>query len=179
MKVTMQVLRKYLKFVSTHKYKHCITKISSLQLLYWDNNGIMLLNMSGVIMVQTRRGRGWGQPPSPPPQTPPSTPPRTTSSPEMGVILRSLETIMATLNRQSKRIIEVETTQVSWENSERAQGPRQEPLQDISRELQKIKIPEFLGGRPGKHAKVWLECMKRCFTLNEYTSSSKARMAIF
>ena len=58
---------------------------------------------------------------------------------------------MATLNRQSERIAEVETTQVSRENSERAQGPRQEPLQDISRELQKIKIPEFSGGRPGKH----------------------------
>ena len=86
---------------------------------------------------------------------------------------------MATLNRQSERIAEVETTQVSRENSERAQAPRQEPLQDISRELQKIKIPEFSGGRPGKHAEAWLEGMKRCFALNEYTSSSKARMAIF
>ena len=86
---------------------------------------------------------------------------------------------MATLNRQSERIAEVETTQVSRENSERAQGPRQEPLHDISRELQEIKIPEFSGGRPGKHVKAWLEGMKRCFTLNEYTSSSKARMAIF
>ena len=76
---------------------------------------------------------------------------------------------MATLNRQSERIVEVETTQVSRENSERAQGPRQEPLQDISRELQKIKIPEFSRGRPGKHAEAWLEGMKRCFTLNEYT----------
>ena len=53
----------------------------------------------------------------------------------MGVILRSLETIMAILNRQSERIAEVETTQVSRENSERAQVPRKEPLQDISREL--------------------------------------------
>ena len=65
------------------------------------------------------------------------------------------------------------------ENSERAQGPRQELLQDISRELQKIKILEFSGGQPGKHTEAWLEVMKRCFALNEYTSSSKARMAIF
>ena len=68
---------------------------------------------------------------------------------------------------------------MSQENSERAQVPRQEPLQDISRELQKIRIPEFLGGRLGKHTEAWLEGMKRCFALNEYTSSSKARMAIF
>ena len=31
----------------------------------------------------------------------------------------------------------------------------------------------------GKHAKACLAGMNRCFTLNEYTSSSKARMAIF
>ena len=45
--------------------------------------------------------------------------------------------------------------------------------------MQKIKNPEFSGGGPGKHAEAWLEGMKRCFTLNEYTSSSKDRMAIF
>ena len=71
--------------------------------------------MSGIIMVQTRRGqgrgrgRGRGQPPSPPPQIPPPTPPRTTSAPEMEVILRSLETIMATLNMQLERVVEVKT----------------------------------------------------------------------
>ena len=68
----------------------------------------------GNIMVQTRRGRGQGRGrlPSPLPQAPPPTPPRTTSAPEMEVILRSLETIMATLNMQLERAVEVETKQV-------------------------------------------------------------------
>ena len=40
-------------------------------------------------------------------------------------------------------------------------------------------MPEFSGGHPGRHAEAWLEGMIRCFSLHEYTSSSKARMAIF
>ena len=42
-----------------------------------------------------------------------------------------------------------------------------------------LKIPEFSGGWLGKHAEAWLEGMNRWFTLNEYASSSKARMSIF
>ena len=42
-----------------------------------------------------------------------------------------------------------------------------------------LEIPEFSGGRLGKNAEAWLEGMNRCFTLNEYASSSKDRMSIF
>ena len=74
----------------------------------------------------------------------------------------------------------MENPQAREGNLEGSQGSAPEPpLQDISRELQKIKMPEFTGGRPGRRGEAWLEGMICYFSLHEYTSSSKARMAIF
>jgi hypothetical protein len=36
------------------------------------------------------------------------------------------------------------------------------PLEDITRELQKIKLPEFVGGHASERAEAWLEGMTRC-----------------
>ena len=53
------------------------------------------------------------------------------------------------------------------------------PPEDITRELQKIKLPEFVGGCASEHAEVWLEGMTRCFTLRDYASTSKLKITIF
>jgi hypothetical protein len=47
------------------------------------------------------------------------------------------------------------------------------PPEDITRELQKIKLPEFVGGRASECAEAWLEGMTHCFTLRDYASTSK------
>jgi hypothetical protein len=44
---------------------------------------------------------------------------------------------------------------------------------------QKIKLPEFAGGRASERAEAWLEGMGRCFALRDYNSNSKAKIAIF
>jgi hypothetical protein len=53
------------------------------------------------------------------------------------------------------------------------------PPEDITRELQKIKLPEFARGRASECAKAWLEGMKRCFSLRDYASTSKEKILIF
>jgi hypothetical protein len=53
------------------------------------------------------------------------------------------------------------------------------PFEDITRELQKIKLPEFVGGRASERAEAWLEGMTRCFSLREYASTLKAKIEIF
>jgi hypothetical protein len=45
--------------------------------------------------------------------------------------------------------------------------------------LQKIKLPEFAGGHTSERAEAWLEGMTRCFSLRDYASNSKAKIAIF
>jgi hypothetical protein len=55
-------------------------------------------------------------------------------------------------------------------------GPQ---LGDITRELQKIKLPEFPGGRASERVKAWLEGMTRCFALRDYASTSKVKTTIF
>jgi hypothetical protein len=104
-------------------------------------------------MVRTQGNRGRGAlsqgPPTPPPP-----------SPELALILRSLEAINETLKgRQPAR-----------------GGPLPE---DITRELQKIKLPEFVGGRASERAEAWLEGMTQCFTLRDYASTSKEKIVIF
>jgi hypothetical protein len=65
-------------------------------------------------------------------------------------------------------------------NPEASRNSRGElPPGDITRELQKIKLPEFVGGRASERAEAWLEGMTRCFALRDYTSNSKAKIAIF
>jgi hypothetical protein len=53
------------------------------------------------------------------------------------------------------------------------------PPGDITRELQKIKLPEFVGGRASECAEAWLEGMTRCFSLRDYASTSKVNIMIF
>jgi hypothetical protein len=53
------------------------------------------------------------------------------------------------------------------------------PLEDITRELQKIKLPYFFGGRASERVETWLEGMTRCFALRDYASNSKANIVIF
>jgi hypothetical protein len=46
-------------------------------------------------------------------------------------------------------------------------------------ELEKVKFPEFFGSPDGAAAEAWLENMAMCFTLRDYTSNMKVRMAVF
>jgi hypothetical protein len=50
---------------------------------------------------------------------------------------------------------------------------------DITQKLQKIKLPEFSGGCARELAQAWLEGMTRCFSLRDYASTSKVKIAIF
>ena len=49
----------------------------------------------------------------------------------------------------------------------------------IHRELEKVKFPKFFGALNGVAAEAWLENMVMCFTLRDYTSNIKVRMAVF
>jgi hypothetical protein len=53
------------------------------------------------------------------------------------------------------------------------------PPEDITRELQKIKLSEFVEDRASERAEAWLEGMTSCFALRDYASNSKAKIAIF
>jgi hypothetical protein len=124
-------------------------------------------------MVRTRGGRG-GEASS---QVPPAPPP---PSPELALILRSLEAINETLKGRQPAETEVEPPPSGAGNPEASRdsggGP---PPEDITREMQKIKLPEFAGGRASERAEAWLEGMTRCFALRDYASNSKAKIAIF
>jgi hypothetical protein len=75
---------------------------------------------------------------------------------------------------------EVEHSPYGTGNPEASRNSRGElPPGDITRELQKIKLPEFAGGRASECAEAWLEGMTRWFALRDYTSNSKAKIAIF
>jgi hypothetical protein len=127
-------------------------------------------------MVRTRGSRGRGASSQAPP-TPPAPPP---PSPELALILRSLEAINETLKGRQPVGTEVEPPPSGMGNPEASRdsggGP---PPEDITRELQKIKLPEFAGGRASERAEAWLEGMTRCFALRDYASNSKAKIAIF
>jgi hypothetical protein len=53
------------------------------------------------------------------------------------------------------------------------------PLEDITRELQKIKLLEFVEHRASERMEAWLEGMTKCFSLRDYVSNSKAKITIF
>ena len=69
----------------------------------------------------------------------------------------------------------------SWlENLEGSRDShRGPPIEDITKDLQNIKLPEFAGGCANECAKAWLEGMRKCFALRDYNSNSKAKIAIF
>jgi hypothetical protein len=91
-----------------------------------------------------------------------------------------LEAINETLKGRQPAGIEVEPPPSGTGNPEVSRdsggGP---PPEDITRELQKIKLPEFVGGRASERAEAWLEGMTRCFALRDYASTSKAKITIF
>jgi hypothetical protein len=53
------------------------------------------------------------------------------------------------------------------------------PPEDITRELWKIKLSEFVEGHASERAEAWLEGMIRCFSLRDYASTSKVKIMIF
>jgi hypothetical protein len=107
-----------------------------------DNFGVM--QVKAYKMVRTRRGRGRGASSRAPP-TPPAPPP---PSPKLALILRSLEAINETLKGHQPGGIEVELPPSGTGNPEASRDSGGElPPEDITRELQKIKLPEFAGGR--------------------------------
>jgi hypothetical protein len=124
-------------------------------------------------MVRTRGNRGRGALSQAPPTPPPL-------SSELALILRSLEAINETLKGHQPTRIKVEPPPSGMGNIEASRdsggGP---PPEDITRELQKIKLPEFAGGRANERAEAWLEGMTRCFALRDHASTSKAKITIF
>ena len=87
--------------------------------------------------------------------------------------METLKGSQSTRNKEERR-------QSEERHSERPKDFDDKPhREDISRELQKIKLPEFSGGRAGEQAEAWLEGMIRCFALREYSSTSKTRIAVF
>jgi hypothetical protein len=91
-----------------------------------------------------------------------------------------LEAINETLKGHQPTGIKVEPPPSGTGNTKASRdsggGP---PPEDITRELQKIKLLEFTGGRSSQRAEAWLEGMTRCFTLIDYVSTSKAKISIF
>jgi hypothetical protein len=96
-------------------------------------------------MVRTRGSRGRGASSQAPP-TPPAPPP---PSPELALILRSLEAINETLKGRQPTGTEVEPPPSGMGNPEVSRdsggGP---PPEDITRELQKIKLQSLSGVTP-------------------------------
>jgi hypothetical protein len=127
-------------------------------------------------MVRTRGNRGRGASSQAPP-TPPTLPP---PSPELALILHSLEAINETLKGRQPAGIEVEPPPYGMDNLEVSRdlggGP---PPEDITRKLQKMKLLEFARGHASEHAEAWLEGMTRCFALRDYVSTSKVKITIF
>jgi hypothetical protein len=124
-------------------------------------------------MVRTRGGQG-GRMSSQAPLAPP--PP----SPELSLILRSLEAINETLKGRQPAGTEVEPPPPGTGNLEASRdsggGP---PPKDITRELQKIKLPEFARGHASECAESWLEGMTRCFSLRDYAPTQRRRSPFF
>ena len=104
-------------------------------------------------MVRTRGNQGIGaslQGPSVPP--PPS--------PELALILRSLEAINETLKGHQPTRIEVEPPPYGMGNPEASRDSRGgPPPEDITREMKKIKLLELTEGCASECTEAWLEGM--------------------
>eukprot|EP00253_Pinus_taeda_P033151 PITA_33151 len=121
---------------------------------------------------------------SPSPPLSPSSPPRPLSTsiapaPELTVIMNSLEALLETSKESTKAKTKEKLQSLATNSAEPKNFEHKRSKEDISRELQKIKLPEFSGGRAGECTEAWLEGMSRCFRLREYSSSAKAKIAIF
>eukprot|EP00253_Pinus_taeda_P024492 PITA_24492 len=141
-------------------------------------------------MVKTYERRRRDQAASPPVMSPPSSssspasPPRPSSTstapaPQLTVIMNSLEALLATLKETTKAKTKEESAHLATSSAESKNFEPRRSTEDISRELQKIRLPEFSGGRAGERAEAWLEGMNRCSGLKEYSSSAKTKIAVF
>jgi len=106
-------------------------------------------------MVRTRGNRGCGASSQGPPALvlpPPSL--------ELAIIFHSLEDINETLKGRQSTYVEVEPPPFGVGNPEVSRdskgGP---PLGDITKELKKIKLPEFVEGCASECVEAWLEGM--------------------
>eukprot|EP00253_Pinus_taeda_P029921 PITA_29921 len=93
--------------------------------------------------------------------------------------MNSLEALLETLKESTKAKIKEESQHLAASSVEPKNFEPRRSKEDISRELQKIRLPEFSGGRAGECAKAWLEGMNRCFRLREYSSSEKTKIVMF
>eukprot|EP00253_Pinus_taeda_P026722 PITA_26722 len=121
---------------------------------------------------------------SPSPPLSPSSPPRPLSTsiapaPELTVIMNSLETLLETLKESTKAKTKEEFQPLATSSVEPKNFEPKRSKEDISRELQKNKLPEFSGGRVGERVEAWLEGMNRCFRLREYYSLAKTKIVVF
>ena len=113
-------------------------------------------------MARTRRSRGAGASSQALPTPPAPQPPL----PELALILHLLEAINETLKGRQLVGTEVEPPLSRTGNPEVSRDSRGgPPPKDITRELQKIKLLEFVGGHASERAEAWLEGMTRCFAL--------------
>jgi hypothetical protein len=91
-----------------------------------------------------------------------------------------LEAINETLKGRQPVGIKVEPPSFGTGNPKASRdsggGP---PPKYITRELQKIKLLQFVRGRASDLAEAWLGGMTRCFSLRDYASTSKAKIVIF
>ena len=125
-------------------------------------------------MVRMWRNQGQGESSQVPPTNNPLP------SPELTLIMCSLEAINETLKGCQTNEVEVEHPPSRLGNIEGSRDSnRGPPIEDITRELQKINLPEFAGGRASECAETWLEGMGRCFALRDYNSNSNAKITIF
>ena len=98
-------------------------------------------------MVRMRRNQGSGESSQGPPSNNPLP------SPELTLILRSLEAINETLRGRQTNEMEGEHPSSGLGNPKGSRDfDRRPPVEDIIRELQKIKLPEFLGGHASERA---------------------------
>jgi hypothetical protein len=113
----------------------------------------MQIQLFKMVSTQGNQGRGASSLGPPMSALPPPLP-------ELALVLHSLEAINETLKGRQSTDVEVEPPPSGVGNPEASRdlegGP---PPGDITRELQKIKLPEFAEGRASEHVEAWLEAM--------------------
>eukprot|EP00253_Pinus_taeda_P027545 PITA_27545 len=134
-----------------------------------------------MVRRSTRRsGAAKGHNMAPPQQPTPTTPPNegenisTQEQIPVGEVLNLMRSFQhmseALINRLEREhggpVMQNETPQNTTRN-------------DVCRDLEKVKFPEFWGSTDGQSVGAWLENMAMCFTLRDYTSNMKAKMGIF
>jgi len=120
--------------------------------------------------------------PSPPPSLSPPLRPSPTPiapTPELTVIMHSLEALLEILKGSTMAKTKEEPQPFATNSAEPKNFEYKISKENIYRELQKIKLPEFSGGRAVERAEAWLEGINRCFKFREYSSSAKTKIVVF